>query len=145
MSPNAINQKNMSETKVVQKHYSKPCLVNIDTIIYREFNKRKIFDRKTNRDYIYLCKECSTFVPMNKDGLTCIKNHKPLLLKIYENELQTVNLSPESDRWRVERKTSLNRLENRPIERPPSSAGVRKLYLDEPTARMRRLDIEVAK
>ena len=129
----------------MSQQHSKPCLVDIDPIINREFTKRKMFDRKTHREYVYLCTQCSTFVPMNKDGLTCIKNHKPLLLKIYENELQTVNLSPESDRWRVERKTSLNRLENRPIERPPSSAGVRKLYLDEPTARMRRLDIEVAK
>ena len=145
MSPNVINQKNLSETKVVQLNYSKPCQVDIDPTIYNEFNKRKMFDRKTHREYVYLCTPCCRFVPMNKDGLTCIKNHKQLLLKVHENELQTVNLSPESDRWRVERKTALNGLENRPIERPPSSSAVKKLYLDDPTATRRRLDIEVDK
>ena len=143
MTPNMnqeINSNDMREPNAVQQFYSKPCLVNIEPTIIREFYRTRLIERKTHKVYSYLCTTCCCFVPMNRYGLTCIKKHRQLLLKIYENELKTVQLSSENDRWRVIRKNTLDGFRKRRIERPPSSSAVKKLYHDEPTPKMPRLD-----
>ena len=113
----------------VQKVYSKPWLLKTDPVILREFHKSRLVEPKTLRGYCFLCTACRCFVPLNRYGLTCITKHRRLLLKVYENELESVSLSSESDRSIVLRKSSLNGfgLENKTIERPVSSSAVKKL------------------
>ena len=146
MTPNMnqkINSNDMREPNDVQQFYSKPCLVNIEPTILWEFYRTRLIEPKTHKVYSYLCTTCCCFVPMSRDGLTsvCMTKHRQLMLKIYENELETVQLSSENDR--VTRKNALNGFGNITIERPPSSSAVKKLmtnYHDEPTRKMPRLE-----
>ena len=136
--------KNMKTNKDVQSpiFYSKPCQVNINQAILREFYKKRLIEHKTQRNYCYLCTACCHFLPLNRDGLTCITKHKHLLLKIYEHELASVRLSSENDRSRVLRKSSLNGLGlgNKTIERSVSSSSVKKVFLDKPKPKTPRMD-----
>ena len=138
--PNVVQQ--VTRKRAYSKPcYSKPCLVNIEPTILWEFYRTRLIEPKTHKVYSYLCTTCCCFVPMNQDGRTCIKKHRQLMLKIYENELETVQLSSENDR--VTRKNALNGFGNITIERPPSSSAVKKLmtnYHDEPTRKMPRLE-----
>ena len=120
---------NTRKPNSVQKVYSKPCLLKTNPAILREFYKLRLVEPKTIREYCFLCTACCCFVPLNRDGHTCITKHRRLLLKVYENELESVKLPSESDRSRVLRKSSLNGfgLENKTIERPFSSSAVKKL------------------
>ena len=143
MSPNVTSNKKMKESHVLGQVHPKPCLVNVEPAIYREFKEKKLVEYKTKREYAYLCTACCRFVPMSRDGETCIKNHRQVLLKFYENELETLKLSSESDRWRVERKRALGDLGNNRIERFPTSSAVKKLFLDEPNPKIPRLETMV--
>ena len=145
MTPNMkrkINSNDMREPNAVQQFYSKPCLVNIEPTILWEFYRTRLIEPKTHKVYSYLCTTCCCFVPMSRDGLTsvCMTKHRQLMLKIYENELETVQLSSENDRWRVIRKNALDGYRKTRIERPPSSSAVKKLYHDEPSPKMPRLE-----
>ena len=145
MTPRENNDtNNMRKNKDVQSQFffSKPCQVNTDQTILREFYRKRLVEAKTQRGYCYLCTACCHFVPLNRDGLTCITKHKRLLLQIYEHELESVRLSSENDRSRVFRKSSLNGLglENKTIERSVSSSSVKKLVLDESKPKMPRMD-----
>ena len=135
--------KNIKKNQDMQSvnFYSKPCLVNTDPTILREFYKKRLVEPKTHRGYCYLCTVCCSFVPLNRDGVTCITKHRQLLMKIYEHELESVMLS-ENERSRLVRKSSLNGfgLENKTIERSVSSSSVKKLCLDESKPKMRRID-----
>ena len=124
------NEINMREPNSVQQVYSKPCLLKTDPAILREFYKLRLVEPKTLRGYCFLCTACRCFVPLNRYGLTCITKHRRLLLKLYENELESVRLSSDSDR--VLRKSSLNGfgIKNKTIERSVSSSAVKKLFLD---------------
>ena len=145
MTPREDNDtNNMRKNKDVQSQFffSKPCQVNTDQTILREFYRKRLVEAKTQRGYCYLCTACCHFVPLNRDGLTCITKHKRLLLQIYEHELESVRLSSENDRSRVFRKSSFNGLglENKTIERSVSSSSVKKLVLDESKPKMPRMD-----
>ena len=118
---------------------TKPSLVKTEPAIYKEFKDKKLVEPQTKREYAYLCTACCRFVPMSQNGETCIKNHRQLLLKYYENELDTLKLS-SGDRWRVERKSALSDFGNNRIERFPTSSAAKKLFLDEPNPKMPRLD-----
>ena len=124
---------------LVQNIYSKPCLLKANPIVVQEFFEKRLLETKTHRGYSYLCTQCCSFVPLTRDGLTCITKHRQLLMKIYEHELESVKLS-ENDRSRLVRKSSLNGfgLENKTIERSVSSSSVKKLCLDEPKAKISR-------
>ena len=124
------------------REYSKPCLYKADPAIVREYRKKRLVEPKTHRGYCYLCTVCCSFVPLNRDGLTCITKHRQLLLKIYEHELESVKLSSENDRARVLIKTSSNGFgsENKTIERSVSSLSVKKLILDKPKPETQGID-----
>lgn len=126
--------KNTREPNSLQQNFSRPCLSKTDPAILREYCKKRLVEPKTHRGYCYLCTVCCSFVPLNRDGLTCITKHRQLLLKIYEHELESVKLSSENDRARVLRKTSSNGFgpENKTIERSVSSSSVKTLILDKP-------------
>ena len=134
---------NMKKNKDMQSpiFFSKPCQVNIDQTILREFYRKRLVEAKTQRSYCYLCTACCCFVHLNRDGLTSITKHRRLLLQIYEHELESVRLSSENDRSRVLRKSSLNGLglDNKTIERSVSSSSVKKLVLDKPKPKMPRI------
>ena len=89
------DMKNMENNKDVQSpiFYSKPCQVNIDQTILREFYRKRLVEPKTQRGYCYWCTICCRLVPLNRDGLTCITKHRRLLLQIYEHELESVSLN----------------------------------------------------
>ena len=145
MSTNVKRKNTLTKPHVLLHVHPKPSLVKTEPAIYREFKNinNVLVEPKTKREYAYLCTACSRFVPMNRDGRTCIKNHRQLLLKFYENELDTLKLSSGSDRWRVERKSALGDLGNNRIERFPTSSAVKKLFLDEPNPKIPRLDTMV--
>ena len=136
--PRGKNQmlKDTREPNSFHQNSSRPCLLKTDPAILREYCKKRLVEPKTHRGYCYLCTVCCSFVPNNRDGLTCIKKHRQLLLKIYEHELESVKLSSENDRVRVLIKTSSNGFgsENKTIERSVSSLSVKKIILDKPTA-----------
>ena len=137
------DMKNMKANKDMQSSifFSKPCQVIADQSILREFYRKRLVEAKTQRGYCYLCTACCHFVPLNRNGLTCLTKHRRLLLQIYEHELASVRLSSENDRSRVLRKSSLNGLglENKTIERSVSSSSVKKLVLDKPKPKMPRM------
>ena len=122
----------------VQQIYSKPCLLKANPIVVQEFFTKRLIEPKTHRGYCYLCTVCCSFVPLNRDGHTCVTKHRQLLMKIYEHELESVKLSSANDRSRLVRKSSLNGfgLENKTIERSVSSSSVKKLFLDESKPKM---------
>ena len=126
----------------MQNIYSKPCLLKANPIVVQEFYKKRLVEPKTHRGYSYLCTVCCSFVPLNRDGETCITKHGQLLMKIYEHELESVKLSSANDRSRLVRKNSLTGfgLENKTIERSVSSSSVKRSMIGEQKSKMPRID-----